>query len=388
VVLLVAVYVAWVLVRPLPSIRASGSKITVQQSPGNLAWPGGGQAAVSVAGTNIFETHGQQTPVPIASTAKIITALVVLKQKPVALNDRGPVVTLTDRDVALYKTYAAKDGSVVPVQAGEKITEYQMLQAIMLPSANNMADSLAVWAYGSLPAYAKAADRFLADNNLRSTHIGSDASGLSPDTTSTAADLARLGKLAMANPVLAQIVGQSTAAGIPVAGTVKNVNFLLGNTGIIGVKTGNTDQAGGVFVGAAKVNVNNKPLTIVTAVAGAPSLFAAMKNSLLLIQSAQANFETVTIAKAGDEAGSYKIPWDGQITAVAAKGLDVETWRGSSVTANVKLQPIRSDAKAGQIVGGVTIPLLGTSSYRSVPVKLQESATRPSLKWRLLHPFN
>ena len=93
----------------------------------------------------------------------------------------------------------------------------------------------------------------------------------------------------MQNPVLAQIVSQPTASNIPVVNTVKNVNFLLGSNGIVGIKTGNTDQVGGVFISASRITVNTKPVVIVTAFTNAPSLFEALQDSVPLVQSAQAN---------------------------------------------------------------------------------------------------
>ena len=124
-------------------------------------------------------------------------------------------MTITQADVDIYNRYVAQDGSVVPVTVGEKITLYQMLQALMLPSANNIADSMAIWAYGSLQNYSLAANKYVAAHGMNITHIGSDASGLAPDTVGTAHDLVLLGKLAMEHPVLSAIVGQQTATGIP-----------------------------------------------------------------------------------------------------------------------------------------------------------------------------
>ena len=85
----------------------------------------------------------------------------------------------------------------------------------------------------------------------------------------------------MQNPVLAQIAGQSTATGIPVAGTIKNVNDLIGINNIIGLKTGNSNEAGGAFISASTTKQNNKTIVITTAVVNAPSLFQSMKDSIL-----------------------------------------------------------------------------------------------------------
>ncbi len=380
VLVLIAGYAFWALHRALPLLQPEPyrSQITVKTGSPSLAWPAAGQSAVSILGTDILETHGPQKPAPTASVAKVITALTVLDKKPLATGQQGPTITLTANDMTLYKNYAAEDGSLVPVSAGEKISQYQMLQAMMLPSANNIADSLAIWAFGSLPDYATAANAYLATHGLKDTHVGSDASGLSPTTTSTATDLVKLGQLAMQNQVLASIAGQSTATGIPMTTTVKNVNQLLGTTGIVGIKTGNSDPAGGVFLSASKITINGKPVTVITAVEGSPTLFVALKDSLALVRSAQANFVPITVIKGGDKIASYAVPWSTPTPAIAAKDLATNAWKGSTVKAMATLRPLNIHAVDA---GKINLPDI------SVAVKLQKPAPKPSAWWRLTHPL-
>jgi serine-type D-Ala-D-Ala carboxypeptidase (penicillin-binding protein 5/6) len=133
--------------------------------------------------------------------------------------------------------------------AGETITERQALEALLLPSADNMAWILARWDAGSQAAFAarmNAAARSLAMTGTSYT----DPSGLDPCTTSTAADQVRLGIAAMQVPALAAITAESTAV-VPVAGVVRNTNALLGQDGIVGLKTGSTQAAGGCLLVAA-----------------------------------------------------------------------------------------------------------------------------------------
>lgn len=382
-------YGYWALHRPLPSLSPVAVQQFELQTPvSKLAWPSNEQAAVGIVGDKILETHGAQKPLPTASTAKLITALAVLRQKPLNLNEQGPVITLGPADVALYNSYKAQSGSVVPVTAGEQISEYQMLEAMLLPSANNMADSLAIWTFGSLPAYADFANSYLRELGLADTHVGTDASGFAPSTTSTAHDLVVLGELAMQDPVLAQIVGLSSVNGFPVANTIKNVNSLLGIENIVGIKTGNTDSAGGVFVGAARITVNNRPVVIVTTVIGAPDLWQSMYESVPLIQSAaQTNFSPVTVASASSVVGHYQQPWGGTLAAVAARDLTTRAWNGSTVTAEVRLKTLTPTARAGQTVGSVVIPQSALGNQQSIAVKLQDSPTKPPVWWRLTHPF-
>src|SRR5581483_9635207 len=130
---LLAGYIVWAVFKAdhliYPSVnRASLKSVSLTKS---INWPKTGQSAVGINGTNILETNAPNTPKPTASTAKLITALVVLSIKPVTGSDSGPVITLGPNDVALYTSYAGAQGSVVPVANGEKITERQMLEAMM-----------------------------------------------------------------------------------------------------------------------------------------------------------------------------------------------------------------------------------------------------------------
>lgn len=380
--LLLIAYSTWALTKPLPALKPSSATSTqeVATPASQLAWPGE-QAAVGLVNSATLETHGDIKPAPTASTAKIITALMILKAKPLNIGQGGPTYTITPNDVELYKTYLAKDGSLLPVQAGEQINEYQMLQGLLLPSANNMADTLAIWAYGSLEAYAAAANQFLAQNGLTGTRVGSDASGLAASTTSTAKDLVKLGTMAMQNPVLAQIVGQPKADGFPVVNSIKNVNDLIGMNGIIGIKTGNSDEAGGVFVSASQITVNGKPQVIVTAVMGAPTLFASMKDSLALIKSAQANFKPVKVVEANQVITSYKVPWGGSIKVIAAQALSTNAWQGSPVETTIKLHQTDRTPVAYETVGQLS------AAGQSINLQLADNPSKPSILWRLTHAF-
>jgi D-alanyl-D-alanine carboxypeptidase (penicillin-binding protein 5/6) len=263
-----------------------------------LDWPKTGEAAIGIVGQGVSGTNGAQTARPTASTAKLITALTVLKKYPLQPGQSGPSITLTLNDVKIYSQYLSEDGSSTRVLVGAQLSEYQMLEAMLIPSANNMADSLAIWAFGSLANYKVAATQTVKSLGLDSTKIGSDASGLSPDTVSTAHNLVLVGEAAMQNPVIAQIVGTSQTT-LPVAGTITNNNTLLGQDGIVGVKTGNSDEAGGVFVFAAKYSTaNGQKLTIVGAVQGLPNLPTALQVAKPLLHSAEQNISQGKLAAA------------------------------------------------------------------------------------------
>ena len=315
----------------------------------------------------------------------MITALMVLKARPLALNQPGPTITLSSSDVAIYSSYVARDGSVVIVKNGEQISEYQMLEAMLLPSANNMADSLATWAYGSLPNYTASANSYLhSELGLVQTTVGSDASGFTPNTVSTAQDLVKIGELVMQNPVLAQIVGETRASNFPLVGNIKNYNSLLGSNNVIGIKTGNTDQAGGVYVAAAKTVVVNKPVIVVSAEVGAPTLQAAINDSLPLIKSAQTNFTSLTLLNNGLVVGEYKIPWQSQAVEADSNKLMATVWAGSTVTPKAFLDSLHYPAKT--TAGSVKASGIGAISSSPSTIFLKEPVAKPSIWWRFTHP--
>lgn len=372
---------AWNVLRPLPAVAVKQSQIApVLSEAVALAWPASGSAALEAQGITGILTNGEQKALPTASIAKVITALTVLQQKPLELNDSGPTITLTQADVDIYNNYVAADGSVVRVAPGEQITEYQALQAIMLPSANNIADSLAIWAFGSLDAYRTAAAQYTKQIGMQNTTIGPDASGLSPLTASTPTDLIRLGEQAMAHPVLAQIVAQKTAV-LPVEGAVYNVNSTLGQSGIVGIKTGNIDEVGGNLLFASKTDVGGKTITIIGAVMGQPDLAAALRVSPPLSASAIASLYEAVPVKAGDKIASYSTKWGATATAVAKKDISFVAWKGANITPEVAMQKAGTSYEKGATVG--TISAKSGSSSGTSDVVMSGTLQEPSFWWRL-----
>jgi D-alanyl-D-alanine carboxypeptidase (penicillin-binding protein 5/6) len=387
-VIAVCAYSIWAVRQPVPKIlpKRMTAVITSQAPQAELQWPAIGEAAIGYDTNGVAAKYGGTKPLPTASVAKLITALAVLSRKPLSLNQQGPTITLGPNDVALYNQYVAEQGSVVAVTSGEQISEYQVLQAMLLPSANNMADSLAIWTFGSLPAYSGYANTFVKQLGLVNTHVGNDASGFDPSTTSTASDLVKLGQLVIKNPVLAQITDQASATGIPNTSTIKNVNFLLGSHNIIGLKTGNSNQAGGVYLSASQIIIANKPVLIVTALLGAPTLYDALANSLPLITSAQTNFSSTSVVNANDVVGSYSIPWTGKtLDALATNSLQTEAIGGSVIKSMIHLQPISIQSKVGSTVGSVQSGATEFTPAQQTAIRLSGVVPAPDLWWRLLH---
>jgi D-alanyl-D-alanine carboxypeptidase (penicillin-binding protein 5/6) len=366
--------------RPLPVVAAVTHPLpAITAQPVTIAWPATGQAAIGAPDYGLLASHNDTVPASTASIAKLITALCVLQKYPLAADEQGPNITLNDADVDLYNEYVAKDGSVAAVQAGEQLSEYQMLQGMLLPSANNLADSLAIWAFGSVAAYQSYATQFLAENNLSQIHIGSDASGYNPDTTATASDLVQLANLLVQQPAIMDIASQPSAT-LPVAGTVYNYNFMLGNSGINGLKTGNNDADLGAFLFSASIPVGDTSLTVVGAIMNQPDLPTALRAAAPLVASLRAGFEQRTIVRADQTLATYTAPWGAGTKAVADKTSEAILWKGNAGQTTYTASSITAGQK-DSTVGSLTFDAEGIRA--ATPVVLKKPLPGPSFWWRL-----
>jgi serine-type D-Ala-D-Ala carboxypeptidase (penicillin-binding protein 5/6) len=257
-----------------PETSTSRAASDSQEQLGAVSWPADGVSAADISGIGVTDGPGATRQVPIASVAKLMTAYVILQDHPLQAGASGPDITVEPSEAAEYPSQARNGDSLVAVAAGEAISERLALEALMLPSADNMAWILARWDAGSQEA-------FVAKMNAAARRLGmtstsyTDASGLDSSTVSTAADQVRLGMAAMQVPALAAIVDMPAAV-IPVAGLIRNTNTLLGRDGIVGLKTGSTQAAGGCVLVAAWQQVSGHETLIVAAAFGQPGTAATI----------------------------------------------------------------------------------------------------------------
>lgn len=382
VTILIIVAAAFNFFRPLPPINPTITLAAPSFSvTGDLVLPNYGQSALLAQDYGLLTTAGQQQSVPMASIAKLVTALAVLQQKPLQKGQAGPNILLTKDDVVIYNAYLAKEGSVLKIIEGENLTEYEALQAILIPSANNIADTLALWAFGSIENYITYANKMVGDLGLTQTKIA-DASGFSDTSLSSAVDLVKLGQVAMDNEIIREIVAQPSTI-LPLAGTVYNYNFLLGNDGVIGIKTGNTDQAGGCYLFATNKLINGQSVTIIGAVMGAPNLVTVLKDSKALIQSFDSGLGSITIVKKGQAIGYYQTPWGTKSDIVAKDDLLILGWKNTTVKLDTQVTTLKTPVVSGQETGKIVATLGGQS--KTVAVELKNNLAGPSWTWRLFH---
>jgi D-alanyl-D-alanine carboxypeptidase (penicillin-binding protein 5/6) len=230
-------------------------------------WPATGQGAYQV-GDGGIAISPRQHPVPIASLAKVMTALIVLEHHPLADGQSGPTYVVRKRDVVDTQERQLRDESVIPVAAGERLTERQALLGLLLPSANNIAQLLAREVDGSVDAFVDEMNDKARDLGMTKTNY-TDPSGFDAGTTSTAVDQLLLAQAATGNRTFAALVNTKTAH-LPVAGTVHNTDQLLGTGGFVGVKTGSDDAAGGCFMFLAYRSIDGINTPVLGVVLGQP----------------------------------------------------------------------------------------------------------------------
>jgi serine-type D-Ala-D-Ala carboxypeptidase (penicillin-binding protein 5/6) len=228
-----------------------------------VRWPQQGQAAL-VLGNGPPAASPDERSVPIASLAKVMTTYLTLERYPLSGAQDGFTISVTAAQAQAEVRDAAQDESDVAVQAGEQLTERQLLEALLIPSANNIAQMLAVQVAGN-------ETRFIAEMNDEARAFGmahtiyTDPSGFDPSTVSTAADQLRVFRRAMRFPVFRQLVSMASVT-LPVAGTLTNYDPLIAE-GYAG-KTGSDSAAGGCLAFFTPVTVGGRRLTAVGVVMG------------------------------------------------------------------------------------------------------------------------
>ncbi len=174
----------------------------------------------------------------MASLTKLMTAYIIARN-----HKSDEMVTIPPSVTSVQ----AGDSVVLGLRPGDQVSVGQLLQALLIPSANDAAVSLAVFHAGSESAFVDTMNRTARELGMTNTTY-KNPSGLDADGhVSTARDLARLTHYVLESPLIAQTVRQNQATIITQQGRsykLVSTNKLLGQSGVIGVKTGTTGAAG------------------------------------------------------------------------------------------------------------------------------------------------
>lgn len=367
---------------PALSLTVPTTFVPVPGPPPPVHQPPQGSLALQGLGRDIALLDAD-TPRPIASVAKAMTAYVVLQAHPLADRlDEGPVLTLTEADVADYRAVFAAGGSSLPVALGERLTERQMLLGLLLPSANNFADTLGRWVSGSVGQFVARLNSEAAALGMSHTHFA-DANGFSDQTVASASDLVVLGRKVLEVPALAALVATQHAT-LPDGTQLDNLDTLLATEpGWLGIKTGNTDAAGGCLLFAARRPVGSSTVTLVGAVLGQTDLHAALDAAKTAVDTGFMGYAAWSGDDAPGASGMVTTRWgESSAVHVAPNGGDVPVRMGTALHVTSSPRPLATRMLPGNVVASLSVSD-GTAVSLTWLVRLDGEIAPPSFWWML-----
>ncbi len=314
-----------------------------------------------------------------------MTAYVILKNHPLKKGEQGPMIDVDKTAVEDGAKSSEGESTVDTLKAGGKISEYNALAAIMIPSANNVARLLARWdAGGDQDAFVKKMNDAAKELGMTNTTY-TDPSGLDATTVSTAEDQVKLGLKVVEMPELVAITKMGEWID-PSGKKWRNYNTLIPGNGALGIKTGSTTKAGGNLLFAAEKQVGKTKQLIVGAVLGqygVPILDTAIAASKQVMLATQKMLVSAPVVKKGDVVGYVDDGLGGHTPVIATADVEAVGW--PSLTVNIKLAggdgKLPQTAKAGTEIGVLTVGE-GASQVK-VPVALQSDLAAPGIGSKL-----
>ncbi len=224
----------------------------------------------------------ENTKRPMASTTKIMTAIIVLEN------------TNLNEIVTVSKKAGGTGGSRLGLKAGDRVSVNDLLYGLLLVSGNDSAVALAEYIGGSVEGFADMMNKKAEELNLKDTHFVTPHGLDMQEHYTTAFELAKMADYALNIKKFAEIVNTKTAT-ILINGkqkNLKNSNELLGNLyGVNGVKTGFTNGANRCLV----TSVDREGMNIITVVLGADTKKDRTNDSKKLIEYAYKNYEIYSL---------------------------------------------------------------------------------------------
>ncbi|MSO40341.1 MAG: D-alanyl-D-alanine carboxypeptidase [Solirubrobacterales bacterium] len=324
----------------------------------------------------VLASGSPDRPLPIASATKLMTAELALKELP-----PNKLLTAPAYD-------ALKGESILGLSAGEKMSTRDLLYALLLPSANDAAETLAIGAAGN-------ERRFVAEMNRRARLLGLDNThyanpiGLDdPNNYSTARDVTTLAGNLLERPLLARIVNTQSAllkTGAEPRRIESRNTLLASEPWVTGVKTGHTLGAGYVLVGSANVD----GASLISAVLGARSESARDADTLKLLNYGASLYKPKASGERGEKFASPQLDYrDEQLSLVAAKSFKVAARKGQKVETTVDApDEVSGKIKKGQPLGRVLVTVDGNPAAK---VALLAATGEPaaSFKQKLTHTLS
>ena len=310
---------------------------------------------------------------PMASTAKLMTALLTLEHRK-----------LTDTVSAAPYT-AAPAESVVGLRGGERMTVADLLRALLIASANDAAATLAVDVGGSKGAFVTMMNRRARQLGLTATHYSNPIGLDAPDGYSSARDLVELALVLRRNAFFRQTVDRPRA--VLRTGShrrvVVNRNDLVARIPYVdGVKSGHTLTAGYVLVGSARRNGVN----VLSSVMGEPSLAARDADTLALLRYGLSRYRLVTAIAPRARLANVPVSdqGDAHVALVAGRPARVVARRGERLRVRLVDAPdhVSGPLDAGSRVGTAEVLRRGRPVAR-VPLVTASAVAKATVGQRV-----
>jgi serine-type D-Ala-D-Ala carboxypeptidase (penicillin-binding protein 5/6) len=335
-------------------------KVGVDAPSPSAAWAGQGYTAAYVveraSGRVLFE-HNAHTPVPTASMAKMMTALIVMEEI-----DAGRLKL--DDQVSISGRASQMGGSQIYAKEGQSFDVKTLLAALMVQSGNDAAMALAEKVAGSGEAFADLMNKRAQQMGLEGSKFY-DPHGLpNPEigeNMMTARDLALLGNELMKYPLMQEFAADKTypfTNGTFTAG-MTNPNHLLNEfDGAYGIKTGYTGNAGFSVTAAAK----RAGMDVIAVVTGAATSRGPMSSFALagrLLNDAFMTWTASVPVKEGQHAGEVKVAGGapGKVEAVASRDAAALVPRGEDARIQWSFEPsaVQAPLAKGAVVGNIVL---------------------------------
>jgi D-alanyl-D-alanine carboxypeptidase (penicillin-binding protein 5/6) len=342
----------------LPGLAAAAPK---QDRPPQLearAW-----GLIDARTGDVLASHALERPLPIASTTKLMTAYVAMKDLPL------------DKIVRAQPYEPEYGESLMGLRAGQRISVRDLLYGLILRSGNDAAHTLAIDAAGSEKRFVAQMNRYAAALGLSCTHyanpVGLDQKG----NYSCAADLMTLTRHLLREPAFAKIADSRSAVlrSVHPQRRIDSINELLQLAPwVTGVKTGHTFGALYVLVGSGR----KRGVSLISAVVGVWTDEERFDDSLELLEWGFSQYRRKLPIHAGQDLADPEIRYaGGSLPLRAEKALSVGIRRGQHLDVEVHAPrevegPLRRGARLGRatvFVGGEeagSVPLLAA---RAVP---------------------
>lgn len=268
---------------------------------------GSSSIVMEVSTNRVLYGENIDARLPMASTTKVMTALVVVEN--CRLDD---IVTVPKQAVGV-------EGSSIYLREGEKLTVKELLYGLMLRSGNDAATALAIHAGKSLEGFVEMMNKKAQSLGLKNSQF-CNPHGLHNDGHFTSAyDLAYISACAMRNAAFAEIVGTKNIT----VGEAESVRFfhnknklLSGYNGATGVKTGFTKKAGRCFVGSSK----RDGMELVCVVLNCGPMF---EESMRLMDNAYRQFEMIKVLDSRDILAEIPVTMGVAPSAVCSTNEDI-----------------------------------------------------------------